>query len=223
MKNNHNLVNKTLVFGIMVLFIGMSIVPVVNSLQSLNVLRTSKVNENLELDNSIYVQPNKKLTQIHLSYLKRALPFIRDFETKQAFKGIIAEIMEDGDATSDEIKVIIESNNVGVSKVYILARVKTTDKTDGDLFCIPGFIRSIYGFFAKGVYASYEWWNTSSEPQATTHGWHLTVNNQPVSEGSGKIFGYFGYANFFAMSDPHCPEFYFKLNGFGVLIFHHNL
>lgn len=199
-----------------VLILGMSIAPVANSLQSLGNIKTSKVIEDLELDNSVYVQPDKKLTQEHLVYLEKALPYIKDSKIKQAIQDIIAEIMDDGDATSDEIQVIIESNNVNACEVYILAKVKTTDKTDGILTCFPGLYRSLFGFFAKGIYVNYSWWNYDN-----IHGWHLTINGNLVSEGTGYIFGYFGYVYYFAMSDPHCPEFYFKLNGFGVLIFHY--
>jgi hypothetical protein len=219
-----NLWKKGLVFGIMVLFLGVSIATIASSMKSLANIKTINVNEDSDMDNNLYVQPGKQLTQKHLVFLKITLPFIKDFKIKQTVQDIITEIIDDGEATSEEIQMIIESNNVDVSKVYILDRVKTTDKTDGFLICFPGLYRMLSGFFlAKGVYANYEWWDSNSDPRATTHGWHLTINNKPVNEGKGNIIGYFGYATYFGMPDPHCPEFYFKLNGVGVLIFHQNL
>jgi len=205
---------KGLVWGVIVLFFGMSIVPIAGSLQSSGNIKTSKVIEDLELDNSVYVQPDKKLTQEHLVYLEKALPYIKNSKIKQAIQDIIAEIMDDGDATSDEIQVIIESNNVDASEVYILARVKTTDDTGGYASCFPGFIRSLNGFVAKGIYVNYEWYTYHN-----TYDWHLHINGELVSKGEGYIFGYFGYVYTFSLC-PHVDS-YFILNGFGVLIFHY--
>ena len=220
-----NLFRKGLVIAVIVLFLGMSIAPVANSLQSLGNIKTSKVIEDLELDNSVYVQPDKKLTQEQLVYLEKALPYIKDSKIKQAIQEIIAEIMDDGDATSDEIQVIIESNNVDASEVYILARVKTTDTTGGTAQPTPGFLRAHVmnyddvGFFAKGIcVVDYKWYTYHD-----TYDWHLHINGELVSKGEGNIFGYFGYVESFSLC-PHVDS-YFILgrydNGLGVLIFHY--
>jgi len=119
-----NLWKKGLVLGIMVLFLGMIIVPVVNSQYSSADIKTLKVNEHLESDNNVYVQPSKQLTQKHLVFLMIALPFIKDYKIKQTVQDIIAEIMDDGDATSEEIQLIVESNNADATQVYILTKVK---------------------------------------------------------------------------------------------------
>ena len=210
---------KSLVIAVIVLFLGMSIAPVANSLQSLGNIKTSKVIEDLELDNSVYVQPDKKLTQEQLVYLEKALPYIKDSKIKQAIQEIIAEIMDDGDATSDEIQEIIESNNVNAREVYILAKVKTTDDTGGNVICFPGLFRLYAGFFAKGIYVNYEWWTINNE-----YDWYLTINDKLVSKGKGYIFGYFGYVYWWP-GVPKYPDPYFilgrKANGFGVLIFHY--
>lgn len=216
-----NLWKKGLVFGIMLLFLGMSIVPVASSLQSLSNIKTSKVIEDLELDNSVYVQPDKKLSQEHLVYLEKVLPYIKDSKIKQAIQDIIAEIMDDGDATSDEIRVIIESNNVDAREVYILAEVKTTGTTGGTATIIPGLLRASVmnyddvGFFAKGICkVNYQWYTYYN-----TYDWHLHINGTLVNKGKGRIFGYFGNVKYFS----ECAHFddWFKLNGFGVLIFHY--
>ena len=207
------LFRRGLVVGIIMILFCLSVIPIIEGNQSLTYTKIFDNEGNVAIDMSVYGEPGKKLTSEHISYLQRPLPNVRDHKVKQIVESVIAEILDDGDATSGEIQKIVESSNVDIPEVYINAEIVTTEETDGGLICIPGQLRSLFGFIAKGIFVMYR---TGGIPPHL-YGWHLHINGHLVSEKTGYIFGYFGYAENIIRTGF---EEIFFLNGFGVLIIH---
>jgi len=172
---------------------------------------TSVVGKDLESDKSVYIQPNKELTREHFICLLRGLIHTDNREINKILIKIIFEIIRDGNATIDEIQGIIESSSSKIKEVFILAEVKTTETTDGEVGSKPGMYRTLFGYNAKGAYVTY-----TGEVGKILHGWHLHVDGELISKNEGYIFGYSGYVKnaFDALYT------YFDLDGFGVLILH---
>lgn len=181
----------------------------------------SEENGNLNVDNKVYVEPNKRLTLEHIEHLEKALPYMQDSETKQIVLDIITEINEKGYVDSRDIQRIVENYDTDITAVNTLLKIKTTGHNgncDGYVLCFPGLIRSVFWRFLSCkkiavVYAiySYKAWQSTMDP----FGWHFTINGYGASKGRGHIIGYFGRVrlNIF-------PNWYFMLDGSAVLIFH---
>ena len=106
----------------------------------------------------------------------------------------------------------IENDNI---RFYKLARIKTTDKTGGFAFCIPGFYRSIYLVDNNLVHSfvAYEW--------ESWEGWFLTINGDEVPKGRGFIFGFAGRIQNWPGGFGFKPDYNaFALDGLGLLIIH---
>lgn len=217
MKNS--LLKKCGVVAVIFLFVGISMLSAAGSLSI--EATTSEENGDLNVDNKVYVEPNKRLTLEHIEYLGKALPYMRDSETKQIVFDIITEIHEKGYVDSRDIQRIVENYDTDITAVNILFKIKTTGyngNCDGYVLCFPGLIRSVFGRFLLRnniavAYAIYSY--TACQPPAESFGWNFTINDCGVSKGRGHIIGYFGRVrlNIF-------PNQYFMLDGSAILIFY---
>jgi len=194
---------KTLALIIVVLFISVSFQPIIAE-------NTKSVGKE-----------NKKLESKHLILLEKTLHFIKDSKIRQIIHKIIAEINRDSDATMDEIRSICNSVDLNFEKIYILANVKTTSQTDGALHCFPGYILTsilpFFYFYSPGFVVRY---GPCSFPPK--YGWHLTIDNEIVTEKIGTIIGYFGivYFNIGVIAPLPTLVAYFELDGVGLLALH---
>lgn len=213
-----NLVRKSLVCVIMVLFIVMNFIPLAESLSIETIVADESGDINVE--NKVYVEPNKRLTLDHIEYLEKALQYIHDSKTKQIVLDIITEINNKGYADSTDIQKIIENYDTDITAVFILLKIKTTGyngNCDGYVLCFPGLIRSVFSkFFLHNKiavsYARYSY--MACQSPIDSYGWNFTINSYRVSKGSGHIIGYFGrvHLNVF-------HYWYFMLDGSAVLLF----
>ena len=110
-----------------------------------------------------------------------------------------------------DIRPNLEDDNV---EIYKFARIKTTQKTGGCAFCLPGFLRSVYllgvTLFHSFVFYDNNYWE----------GWYLTINGEEVSRGRGYIFGFTGQITNWWMFGFNPDYEAFDLNGFALLIIH---
>jgi len=172
---------------------------------------TSVVGKDLELDENVYLQPNKELTRKHLKYLFRGLILSDNYGINKILIKIIFRIIRDGNVSIDEMQRIIESSNVDIEEIYILAEVKTTEWTDGNVACLPGWLRTYIGYNAKGATVAYDDYGYMNK---VLYGWNLHVDGELISKNEGCIFGYSGYV----CNGFHGEYSYFNLDGFGILI-----
>ena len=175
--------------------------------------------KDLNFDNNVYVEPDKYLVSDHINHLIRSLPFIMDSEMKNIVLDIITEIKIKGYAESNNIQRIIENYDTDITSVYINSMIETTGHNgncDGFVFCFPGLILSVFGplkmavAFAKYSYRS---WDCGLDP----FGWHLRINGEGTSKGSGFFIGYYGQV---MLNPPFVTGWYFRLSGTALLIFH---
>ena len=217
MKNS--LLKKGGVVAVIFLFVGMNMLPAVGSLSI--EATVSEENGDLNVDNKVYVEPNKSLTLEHIEHLKKALPYMQDSETKQIVLDIITEINEKGYVDSRDIQRIVENYDTDITAVYILFKIKTTGNNgncDGYVLCLPGLIRSVFWRFLLRdniavAYAIYSY--KARQSPMDPFGWHFTINGYGVSKGRGHIIGYFGRVRLSIF-----PNWYFMLDGSAVLIFY---
>ena len=217
MKNS--LLKKGRVVAVIFLFVGMSMLPVAGNLS----METTASEEkgDLNVDNKVYVEPNKRLTLEHIEHLEKALPYLQDSEMKQIVLDIIIKINEKGYVDSRDIQNIVESYDTDITAVSILYKIKTTGRNgncDGFVLCFPGLIRSVFWRFllrkkiavACAIYSC-----TAGQSAMGPFGWNFTINGCGVSKGKGYIIGYFGRVrlNMF-------PDRYFMLDGSAALFFH---
>ena len=218
MKNS--LLKKGRIVAIIFLFVSMNMLSATGSLSTETT--ESEENGDLNVNNKLYVEPNKRLTLEHIKYLEKALPHMQDSETKQIVLDIIIKINENGYADSSDIQSIIENYDTDITNVNILYKIKTTGRNgncDGFMFCFPGLIRSVFWRFLlrKKIAVAYAIYSYKiRQSTRSSFGWNFTINGYEVSKGKGHIIGYFGRARL-KMFPNHQ---HFMLDGSAVLFFH---
>jgi hypothetical protein len=161
---------------------------------------------------SIETSNNCSLNELSREHVKHLLwGMIRSGESqiKIILLRIIFEIINDGNATIEEIQEIID--NSVIKEVYLFAEIKTDGRSDGWANAKPGTLRQeMLGFNPKNVYCPY----TDDPYFEDVFGWTLYINGSLARKNPGYIFGYSGYleCTFNAVNQN------FKLDGFGILI-----
>ena len=205
-----SVVKNGLVVVVILLFVGVALSPITQCI--------SVDKEILETNYSNNPQQNKELTREHLKYLICSY-FNIGFKYKLVIRKIIFEIIKDGNVTNDEVQKIVKRRNI--EQTYILADVKTKTRSDGILSIGPGFWRNFGPHHTKGFC------NVGYEPVdgpygLPYYGWKLQIDGKGVSEKEGKIFGFFGdiFSGYIIESSPPQVYRFFKLDGYGLVIFH---
>ena len=164
-----------------------------------------------------FIQNRGVLSRNHILPILKAFFFINDNQIKQVIKGIIIDLLFTGNTSVDEIQDILDSQNMTVKEIYLLAEIKTSEYTDGSLNCYPGQIRTLFGGYnAKGSYVRYD-----KSYELPLYGWNLKINGENVTRDPGYFFGYYGHIR--QSCEWHKPNIYydyFTLDGFTILAFH---
>jgi len=102
--------------------------------------------------------------------------------------------------------------------IYRFAKIQTTGRTNGMIYCLPGLISSyfssilfpnrIFIFRPVVIYGSVFGYS----------GWNLRINGEPVPEGQGYIFGFSGEIENIPAEIMEFIEF--NIDGIGLLIIH---
>ena len=164
-----------------------------------------------------FIQNRGVLSRNHILPILKGYFFIEDTLIKHVIKHIIIDLLISGDTSIDEIQNILNSHNITVKEIYLLAEIKTFECSDGHAHCYPGYLRAwLGGFNAKGSYIVYNWYSDDY-----FYGWNLKINGEKVTRDTGHFFGYYGYVRQ-AMNMNYPPIVYdcFELDGYAFLVFH---
>lgn len=210
-----------IISAVFVAFLMVSSATAVNFIQS-NKIKGSLENNNYEVNDEIYVDPNIYLAKADLVSLYGVINKVNDPEYKQISLEIIKLIETKGFADSEDIKKIIENSDTGVTKVYGPSRIKTTEASDGAASCIFAFplitiILWDLGLHRPGILPRVGSIALYRYSDSEVSGWHLTINGKSVNKGDGLIIGFVGFLRRFG--DPF-SGWLFYINGFALLIFH---
>ncbi len=199
----------------------------VSSATAVNFMQSNKEmgyleNNYYEVNDEIYVDPNIYLAKAELKSLYGVINKVNDPEYKHITIEIIKVIEAKGFADSKDIKKIIENSDTGVTKVYGLSRIKTTEASDGAASCILAFplitiILWDLGLHRPGILPRLGSIALYTYSDSEESGWHLTINGNSVNKGDGLIIGFIGFLRSFG--DPF-SGWLFYINGLALLIFH---
>lgn len=167
-----------------------------------------------EIDEERYITKNA------IPYLLLSFIFEGDLEWKQTFFQIIQIVHKKGAVNKDNIKNILEQNNLGIWDIYIGTSVETPSTSGGYIFSMPGLVRILLGgYISKGGIVTWR--------AIRTNRWFPTVYYDPeVKVGNslydyahvGRAIGFFGLMSSTTILNP-IEGGKFTLTGFSLVVF----
>jgi len=217
------LVIKTCVLGIVVLFICVSFQPVL-AIDT----KSSVINNNSEKNKS-YIDPNIHLKRTNLPLLKRSLENFKnsnfyDFEIEKILKEIINIIEIRGEANSKDIENILLNNKIASIDVYTKCNISGISNP-GYAFTAPFFLPEILFFLIRwwipifiGIGGLLIWGALYCSPITDIE---ITVGSTNyTSPHSGFAFVFFGIGHVWPGSGiPEEGPFWLTINGCALIVF----